>query len=206
MNSPFSSGRYYNAFPGHKFSSLWLFYSHRYKWLMCFTASAVGGRGLRGRLSSSHSAHVTDDGRDQVSEKRLLRLLIVPWKIELQNNIQLAGNDNTQHKQRRCAVRFLYPPEHLCVFFFTRSFSFNYRSVGRKILIATNQIFTTWVFGWRAYCNYTLTWWRILLTLGEKKSTWMCSSSEERNWKAPCSHTQLTQLCVHKRSQTKTSN
>lgn len=104
-----------------------------------------------------------------------------------------------------CCSIFISPRAFVC-FFFTRRFSFNYRSVGKKILIATNQIFTTWAFGRRAYCNYALTWWRILLTLGEKKSTWMCSSSEERNWKAPCSHTQLTQLCVHKRSQTKTSN
>lgn len=104
-----------------------------------------------------------------------------------------------------CCSIFISPRAFVCVFF-TRSFSFNYKSVGKKILIATHQIFTTWAFGWRAYCNYTLTWWCILLTLGEKKSTWMCSSSEERNWKAPCSHTQLTQLCVHKRSQTKTSN
>lgn len=49
MKSPFRSGRYYIALPEHKFSCLWLLYSPRYKWLMCFTATAIGGSCLRGR-------------------------------------------------------------------------------------------------------------------------------------------------------------
>ncbi len=52
-------------------------------------------------------------------------------------------------------------------------------------------------FSQQAWSNYTRTWW---LILGEKKSTWLLSFCKQSNWKTPCRHTKLTQLCPHKGS------
>lgn len=50
-------------------------------------------------------------------------------------------------------------------------------------------------FSEQTHYDYAHTRW---LTLDEKKSTWLFSFSKQSNWKPPCLHTQLTQLCLHK--------